>query len=192
MKVQKINWMYRALLAALIITSFTSCKKFLEIEPTDAVSDEQTITDKASAENAVRGCYRALSVSGYYGSTFQFAALMSGNALTYTQSSASALQFLYHTITADNNDLETIWAAQYKVVNQANFIIAKVPAVVDSKLDESYANQLLGEGYFIRALAYFDWQERLEEFSYFYRRHKRLQINTTHHAVRGMKHMHRY
>src|ERR1700712_1275431 len=156
MKVQKIKWMYKVVLVTLIITTFTSCKKFLEVEPTDAVSDEQTITDKASAENAVRGTYRALSASGYYGATFQFAILMSGNALTYTQSGASGLQFLYHTITADNNDLETIWAAQYKVINQANFIIAKVPAVVDSKFTESYANQLLGEGYFLRALAYFD------------------------------------
>ena len=156
MKVLKINWIYRVILITLIISALTSCKKFLEIEPTDAVSDEQTITDKASAENAVRGTYRALSATGYYGATFQFATLMSGNALTYTQSGASGLQFLYHTITADNNDLETIWAAQYKVINQANFIIAKVPAVVDSKLDESYANQLLGEGYFLRALAYFD------------------------------------
>src|ERR1700712_970969 len=136
------------LLTALLI-GFTSCKKFIDIEPTDAVSDEQTITDKASAENAVRGTYRALSASGYYGATFQFAILMSGNALTYTQSGASGLQFLYHTITADNNDLETIWAAQYKVINQANFIIAKVPAITDSRLDETYSNQLLGEGYFL-------------------------------------------
>ena len=156
MKVFKLGWIYRITLITLIISALASCKKFIDVEPTDAVSDEQTITDKASAENAVRGTYRALSASGYYGATFQFATLMSGNALTYTQSGASGLQFLYHTITADNNDLETIWAAQYKVINQANFIIARVPAVVDPKFTESYANQLLGEGYFLRALAYFD------------------------------------
>jgi hypothetical protein len=81
---------------------------------------------------------------------------MSGAALTYTQSSAGQLQFLYHTLTADNNDLETVWAAIYKVVNQANFIITKVPAIKDATLTQAYRNQLLGEGYFIRALAYFD------------------------------------
>ncbi|HVU56862.1 MAG TPA: RagB/SusD family nutrient uptake outer membrane protein [Puia sp.] len=140
----------------LLLIVFSSCHKFLDVQPTDAVSDDQTITDKASAENAVRGTYRSLSASGYYGATFQFDALLSGNALTYTQSGASQLQFLYHTLTADNNDLETVWAAIYKVVNQANFVIAKVPAIKDATLTQAYRNQLLGEGYFIRALAYFD------------------------------------
>jgi len=135
---------------------FSSCHKFLDVQPTSAVSDEATITDKASAENAVRGSYRSLSATGYYGATFQFDALMSGNALTYTQSSAGQLQFLYHTLTADNNDLETVWAAIYKVVNQANHIITKVPAIKDATLTQAYRNQLLGEGYFVRALAYFD------------------------------------
>jgi hypothetical protein len=134
----------------------SSCHKFLDVQPVSAVSDDQTITDRASAENAVRGSYRSLSATGYYGATFQFDALMSGAALTYTQSSAGQLQFLYHTLTADNNDLETVWAAIYKVVNQANFIIAKVPGIKDATLTQAYRNQLLGEGYFIRALAYFD------------------------------------
>jgi hypothetical protein len=140
----------------LLLIVFGSCHKFLDVQPTNAVSDDQTITDKASAENAVRGAYRSLSASGYYGATFQFDALLSGNALTYTQSGASQLQFLYRTLTADNNDLETVWAAIYKVVNQANFVIAKVPDIKDAELTQAYRNQLLGEGYFIRALAYFD------------------------------------
>lgn len=140
----------------LSLVALSSCHKFLDVQPTSAVSDDQTITDKASAENAVRGSYRSLSATGYYGATFQFDALLSGNALTYTQSGASQLQFIYHTLTADNNDLKTVWAAIYKVVNQANFIIAKVPDIKDATLTQAYRNQLLGEGYFIRALAYFD------------------------------------
>src|SRR3954465_10500951 len=133
--------------AACIILG--SCHKFLDVQPTNAVSDDLTITDKASAENAVRGAYRSVSATGYYGATFQFDALLSGNALTYTQSGASQLQFLYHTLTADNNDLKTVWAAIYKVINQANYVIAKVPAVTDPALTAAYRNQLLGEGYFI-------------------------------------------
>src|SRR6186713_946860 len=139
-----------------LLVAFSSCHKFLDVQPTNAVSDDLTITDKASAENAVRGSYRSLSATGYYGATFQFDALMSGAALTYTQSSAGQLQFLYHTLTADNNDLKTVWAAIYKAINQANHVIAKLPAVTDPALTTAYRNQLLGEGYFVRALAYFD------------------------------------
>jgi len=139
-----------------IFVVFSSCHKFLDVQPTNAVSDDLTITDKASAENAVRGSYRSLSATGYYGATFQFDALMSGAALTYTQSSAGQLQFLYHTLTADNNDLKTVWAAIYKAINQANHVITKVPGVKDAGLTDAYRNQLLGEGYFVRALGYFD------------------------------------
>lgn len=146
--------MRRYLIFALFILS--SCHKFLDVQPTNAVGDDLTITDKASAENAVRGSYRSLSATGYYGATFQFDALMSGNALTYTQSSAGQLQFLYHTLTADNNDLKTVWAAVYKAINQANHVIAKVPNVKDANLTDAYRSQLLGEGYFVRALGYFD------------------------------------
>jgi hypothetical protein len=138
------------------VVSISSCHKFLAVLPTDAVSDQQAITDSASATNALRGTYRALAAGGYYGATYQFDALLSGDVLNYTQSGASQLQFLYHTLTADNNDLETIWSAAYAAINDANFVIAKVPGIVSPTLSQSYRNQLLGEAYFIRALAYFD------------------------------------
>jgi hypothetical protein len=146
----------RFALYALFIVSSLSCHKFLDVLPTNAVSDTQAITDSASATNAVRGAYRALAAGGFYGATYQFDVLLSGSALNYTQSGASQLQFIYHTLTADNNDLETIWAAEYAAINDANFVIAKVPGIVASTLSQSYRNQLLGEAHFIRALAYFD------------------------------------
>jgi hypothetical protein len=156
MKMQSYQPLLNVLVLLSLIAGLASCKKFLDIQPISTVSDQNTITDKASAENAVRGNYRTLTGSGYYGATYQFDALLSGSAISYTQSGASALQFLYHTVTADNNDLETIWAAEYAAINQANFIITKVPEVVDASFTQAYRNQLLGEGYFIRALAYFD------------------------------------
>ncbi|HZE83086.1 MAG TPA: RagB/SusD family nutrient uptake outer membrane protein [Puia sp.] len=153
---EKYRRWYGILSFALTLLFFSSCHKFLDVLPTNAVSDDQAITDSASATNAVRGAYRALAAGGYYGATYQFDALLSGNALNYTQSGASQLQFLYHTLTADNNDLETIWAAAYAAINDANFVIAKVPDIAGTTLSQSYKNQLLGEAYFIRALAYFD------------------------------------
>jgi hypothetical protein len=140
----------------VLVINLTSCKKFLDVQPSDAVSDETTIVDKGSAENAVRGAYRALAGSGYYGGTFQFDVLMSGNVLTYTQSGTGQLQFQGHTLTADNNDLEAIWTAIYKTINITNHVITKVPNAVDYNLTPAYRNQLLGEAYFIRALCYFD------------------------------------
>ena len=49
-----------------------------------------------------------------------------------------------------------IWSAIYATINRANFIIAKVPPLVDATLADADRAQLTGEAYFIRALCYFD------------------------------------
>jgi starch-binding outer membrane protein, SusD/RagB family len=147
---------YRWISFLVFVTIAASCTKTLEIEPYDAVSDEQTIVDKGSAENAVRGAYRTLANARYYGASFQTAVLMSGNVLTYTQSGTGQLQFQQHTLTADNNEVAAIWAGIYKTINIANHVITKLPGVNDYTLTAAYKNQLLGEAYFIRALSYFD------------------------------------
>ena len=53
-----------------LVTLVPSCKKYLQTKPVGAVSDESPITDKASAETALRGVYRQLASSGYYGETY--------------------------------------------------------------------------------------------------------------------------
>jgi hypothetical protein len=133
-----------------------SCKKFLEVEPVDSVSDGQTIVDKASAETATRGLYRALSADGYYGLTFQSIGYLSGDNVQWTGSQSIVQQFISHNVRADNANIASAWSAIYSTINRANHVISKVPAVTDPLLTQTLRNQLLGEAYFVRALAYFD------------------------------------
>ena len=65
-------------------------------------------------------------------------------------------QFIQHDIVADNNFLAPMWAQIYKVINSTNHLIEKVPLIEDRNLTDTERNQILGEAYFIRALAYFD------------------------------------
>jgi len=143
------------LLFALVFT-VTSCSKFLDVEPKDSVSDEFTIVDKGSAETAVRGLYRALANNGYYGSTFQSNGYLQGDNLDWTDSRTVSLQFIQNNVRADNEEVASAWTAIYQTINRANNIIAKIPAVNDGLFTETLKNQLLGEAYFVRALAYFD------------------------------------
>ena len=133
-----------------------SCKKFLDISPRDAVSDQVAIVDKASAETAVRGVYRALAADNYYGSAFQSIGYLSGDNIQWTGSQSIVQQFISHNVRADNATIESVWTAIYATINAANYIIAKVPAVTDPNLTQAEKSQLTGEAYFIRALAYFD------------------------------------
>src|SRR5699024_8204503 len=47
-----------------------------------------------------------------------------------------------------------LWENAYKVINQSNAIIKEVSNLND--IDQGIKDQILGESYFIRALAYFD------------------------------------
>lgn len=147
----------RWILILLLFTLTTvSCKKFLEIEPKDSVSDEFTIIDKGSAETAVRGLYRSLASNGYYGSTFQSNGYLQGDNLDWTDSRTVSLQFIQNNVRADNEEVASAWTTIYQTINRANNIIVKVPVVNDALLSTELRNQLIGEAYFIRALAYFD------------------------------------
>ncbi|WPV02032.1 RagB/SusD family nutrient uptake outer membrane protein [Mucilaginibacter sp. cycad4] len=140
----------------LSLVTLASCKKFLEVQPKDSVFDSQTIVDRASAETAVRGIYRALSADNYYGVNFVSVGYLSGDNIQWTGSQSIVQQFIDHNVKADNATVSGIWLAIYTTINRANYVISKLPGVADATLTTAERNQLLGEAYFIRALCYFD------------------------------------
>jgi starch-binding outer membrane protein, SusD/RagB family len=140
-----------------LLATLASCKKFLDVEPRDAVSDEETIVDGASAATAVRGMYRQLGTDNYYGYLFQTFGYLSGDNVQWTGSQSVIQQFISHDVKADNTNIDSAWAAIYATINRANQIIDKVPGVaVSATFPDATKNQLLGEAYFVRALSYFD------------------------------------
>ena len=154
---------------AIMMLISGSCKKFLTALPVTEVSDQVTIVDASSAETAVREVYRtpgrrgttavagaAVGTGVYYGGSFETFGYLPGDNVVWTGSQAVIQQFITHTITSDNGNLETVWTGIYATSNGANQVIAKVPLVKDAALSQTAQNQLTGEGYFIRALSYFD------------------------------------
>jgi hypothetical protein len=147
---------FKYIAPVLAAISLVSCKKYLDVQPVDSVSDGQTIIDKTSAETASRGLYRALSADGYYGLTFQSIGYLSGDNVQWTGSQSIVQQFISHNVRADNANIASAWSAIYATINRANHLIAKVPGVNDPLLTQALRDQLTGEAYFVRALAYFD------------------------------------
>lgn len=146
---------YKYLIPAFLVISSAGCKKFLNVQPVDQVSDASTIVDATSSETAVRGIYRTMA-QNYYGGLYETFGYLGGDDIVWTGSQAVIQQFISHSVTADNNNLESVWAGIYQTINGANNVIAKVPKVVDPTFTAGQQNQLTGEGYFVRALAYFD------------------------------------
>lgn len=145
----------KALLLISILIQAASCKKYLETTPIGAVSDEAPVSDKASVETALRGVYRQLASSGYYGETYvTLGYFPSGDIKNLTTGGAANLVNV--NFRADDVNFNTAWNAIYNTINRANHVIAKTAAVQDPALTQELKDKYIGEAKFIRALAYFD------------------------------------
>src|SRR5690606_10129548 len=139
----------------LFVFITTGCESFLDVEPVNDVSDENTIYDEASANTALRGTYRQLASSGYYGENFvTLAYYPSGDIKCLT--TGVILNLVNWDFRADNANLNSFWNAAYNTINRANHVIQKTPLVADANFTDAERNTIIGEATFIRALAYFD------------------------------------
>lgn len=145
---------YTILTAVLLST--VSCSKFLDVQPEQQVDDSQAITNAGSAETAVNGLYNLLGSDGYYGSNFQALSYLSGGDIQWTGSQSAPQQIANRQLSADNGNVATSWAAIYRTILSANYIIDAIPPLSDPLFTQAKKDQLTGEAYFVRALSYFD------------------------------------
>lgn len=151
MKISK----YTSIAFMTIALMLSSCNKFLDTKPVSYVSDEVTIFDLASSQSALRGVYRQLASTGYYGETYvTLGYFPSGDVKNLTTGGAANLVTV--NFRADDLNFNTAWTAIYYTINRANNVITKVPALVGPGFTQAQNDQIVGEGKFIRALAYFD------------------------------------
>ncbi len=136
------------------LTLFTSCKKFLEETPNNALPTNKSITDAATARAAIIGAYN--SVQGYYSASYPTLGTITADNVIFNGTLSEYLQLDQNAIPADNVTTVAAYQNIYKAINSANSVIAYVPEVTDPLLPEAEKNKLLGEAYFIRALGYFD------------------------------------
>ncbi|HTE31944.1 MAG TPA: RagB/SusD family nutrient uptake outer membrane protein [Chryseolinea sp.] len=143
-------------IAVLIVSSFTSCKKFLDNKPTGQISEDIALTSKDRIQRALTGAYSRLQVQEYYGSEWPNAVWLSDDNVTSFGSGTTDLQFDGHAILASSNTIEITWKAMYQAINAANNVISAVAVVEDPSMSEDDRNSLEGQALFIRALVYFD------------------------------------
>jgi hypothetical protein len=138
-----------------IISTLFSCKKYLEVTPVNTISDANPIFDLASSQTALRGAYRGLGNTGYYGENWVTLAFYpSGDIQNLTTGGASNLVTV--NFRADDANFSSSWTAIYTTINRANNVIARVADVADPLLTPALKNQYIAEAKFIRALCYFD------------------------------------
>jgi hypothetical protein len=143
----------------ICITPFTSCKRFVEIDPpvSQTISDEIFQSD-ALAISAVTGIYsEMMASSGRFSSgEVTFYAGMSADELSYQIVGNFREDFVKNKITESAHAilLSAFWDKAYKFIYTANICLEKMNAPT-AKLSEPIRKMLEGECRFIRAFCYF-------------------------------------
>ncbi|MEX2567454.1 MAG: RagB/SusD family nutrient uptake outer membrane protein, partial [Cyclobacteriaceae bacterium] len=145
-------------LIILMITGFVfaSCDdELLDVQPLDAISEENVFTDPVFLQNYVFNIYNGIKphwspgTGGYIG--------MTDIAVTApdTHNRANGIrQYLEGNNTPDNvTQLTNIWAEEYDYIRRANIFFEKV---ADSQIEDQALNRMKGEVHFLRAWMYFE------------------------------------
>lgn len=140
------------IIALLILTS--SCDEFLDLKPTDVLTDDNALQTLDDFEQALIGCYSGLTSGAYYGGNYIVAAdRMSDDLRRSRENLGEGVQVHSYTINAGTSEPAAIWSQCYSVINRANIIITKIDAIEGS---QGQKNSIKGQALFLRALAHFD------------------------------------
>lgn len=131
-----------------------SCTKMLDIEPTDSISSDEAIKDKAGVDKAIAGCYDALQYSGLYGRNRVILGDLAADNLVWTGTTYDYYEIDNNKVAIENGIIDGMWVASYDGINRVNNVLAALPGIGDLTDDER--GKYEGEALFMRALFHFN------------------------------------
>ncbi len=129
------------------------CDKKLDTKPTSSIDVNDVFKTSDDVIGALKGCYADLGKGDFYGGQLFVGADLLGdsNQLNWTGTYEQFTQIHNKTIPVTNSFVADTWLAGYKVINDANNVLAHLDLVVAAEKD-----RVEGEAKFIRGCAYFD------------------------------------
>jgi hypothetical protein len=145
------KYIYGTFLFSAILSG---CQK-LEEKPYGLVNTGSFYKTEADANSALAYAYAILPEVGYYSRGYYIITELPTENLTQ-KGDAGVSNFELDEIrtTPNNSDLDNLWTYLYRGIARANAVIKNVPDV--QGITEAGKNQIVGEGYFLRALHNFN------------------------------------
>lgn len=142
------------LLILSIVLSTTSCEKFLDSDLKGSRSDVQFYQTAEDAELALTGIYNMLSFAESNNRLWVFGDVASDDAAKGGNAGdqADIGRIDDFNISADNGNLEAVWAICYEGISRANKLLDNIN---DISMDDERRNQIIGESKFLRAFYYY-------------------------------------
>lgn len=131
-----------------------ACKKQLTETPYSFLTPANFYQTASDAQSAVNGVLSALQPQAYYQRTIYIITECPADCLapilTQNQERIDMYKLQYNPA---NPEITNWWQNSYKLISRANDVIANVPNI---KMDNAQKNNILGNAYFLRGMAYFD------------------------------------
>lgn len=149
---------YYIVFLLLISSIFGGCSKWLDVKPSDRVTEENTFSTPQSFKQALNGIYIELNKESIYGKTLttDFIDILGQYYKISVESvnNYELLQYNYSSV-SNRSKIEAIWATNYNLIANTNRIIlnAEKSTNVLAKNDHDL---IYGEALALRALLHFD------------------------------------
>jgi hypothetical protein len=137
--------------AALI--SFSACEKFLDLQPSQSISEDIALTTDRNVKNVLRGAYSVFRNSELYGGMIPTLSemLVGDGEMAFVGTYTDMRQIFAKATEAANGDVRRLWMTGYNLINITNNVLSAIDVVNES--DRSWVE---GEALFLRSLIYFD------------------------------------
>ena len=152
MKNRRLKFNFIAMVAFLL--GMNACKDSLDIADPNRLSSEQFYANESQAVAAVDAIYNALIIDGMYQRVTPIYNDGRGDELSSRSPWPFMTGFSSFTVPATDGALEIFWAGHYIMVSRANQVLENIPQI--EGLSTDLQERLLGQAYFLRALAYFN------------------------------------
>lgn len=139
------------IIAILISLGLSSCKKFLNTEPTDSLTEKEYYNTESKLISALAGVYQPLGTAGIYGDNM-FDQLGAATDEGFYARSGQTTGVMVYNFDYTNAELNSFWTQLYQGIERANILIKNINV---ASLDETKRNAILGEAYFMRAYYHF-------------------------------------
>jgi hypothetical protein len=131
-----------------------SCTKMLDISPTDSISSNEAIKDKAGVDKAIAGSYDAFQYAGLYGRNRVILGDLAADNLVWTGTTYDYYEIDNNEVTIENGIIDAMWSVSYDGINRVNNVLAALPGIKD--LTDEERSKYEGEALFMRALFHFN------------------------------------
>lgn len=150
--------MFKYIRIIILAAAASFCAACLEKYPEDAIPEDEAITTVSEAEQAVLGIYADFKSPALYSGLLTLLPDIQADLVYAVDGYSNTYGDIWRwDILATNNEITSVWAALYGIIGDCDFFLDYEPRLRESLVNDDDAevlDELVGEVYFARALAY--------------------------------------